>query len=137
MYMTLVLGLYDPPTRCLEFVNAGHHMPVLLRDGRAQRVRSIGRNQPLGIRRGQQFAREFPLGLRPEDRLLFFTDGIWEPESRLGERFGDAGLARALECHARLDGDEMLGRCCATRSSMAVAPSRTTARSCCCASTTY
>lgn len=109
MYMTLVLGLYDPPTRCLEFVNAGHHMPVLLRDGRVHRVRSIGRNLPLGIRRGQQFAREFPLGLRPEDRLLFFTDGIWEPESRQGERFGDAGVARALECNARLDGDEMLG----------------------------
>lgn len=108
MYMTLLLGLYDPPTRCLEFVNAGHHMPVLLRDGRAHRTRAIGRNQPLGIRRGQQFAGEFPLGLRPEDRLLFFTDGVWEPEDRHGERFGDAGIRRALERHARRDGDELL-----------------------------
>lgn len=109
MYMTLVVGLYDPPTRCLEFVNAGHHMPVLLRDGRVHRVRSIGKNLPIGIRPGQTFAPEFPLGLRPEDRLLFFTDGIWEPEDRDGRRFGDAGVARALERHARLDGDELLG----------------------------
>jgi sigma-B regulation protein RsbU (phosphoserine phosphatase) len=109
MYMTLLLGLYDLPTRCLEYVNAGHHMPVLLRDGRALRVRSTGKNLPLGIRRGQQFASEFPLGLRPEDRLLFFTDGIWELESPDGRRFGDVGVARALESHARLDGDELLG----------------------------
>jgi len=109
MYMTMVLGLYDPPTRCLEFLNAGHHMPVLLRDGRVHRVRSIGKNLPLGVRRGQRFACEFPFGLRPEDRLLFFTDGVWEPEDRGGERFGDLGLARALERNARLDGDELLG----------------------------
>jgi sigma-B regulation protein RsbU (phosphoserine phosphatase) len=108
MYMTLVLGLYDPPTRCFEFVNAGHHMPVLLRDGRVLQPRAIGRNLPLGVRRGQPFALEFPLGLRPADRLLLFTDGLWEPEDVAGRRFGDAGVARALERHAALDGDDLL-----------------------------
>jgi phosphoserine phosphatase RsbU/P len=108
LYMTMLVGVYDPPTRCLEFVNAGHHMPVLLRDGRAHRIRATGKNLPLGIRSGQRFSREFPLGLRPDDQLLFFTDGVWEGESGDGHRFGDAGLARALERGARLGGEELL-----------------------------
>jgi len=108
MYMTLVLGLFDPPTRCFEFVNAGHHMPVLLRDGRAHKVKRMARSLPVGIRAKQEFAREFPLGLRPEDYLLFFTDGVWEPENEAGERFGDEGVARALERSARLDGDQIV-----------------------------
>jgi sigma-B regulation protein RsbU (phosphoserine phosphatase) len=113
LYMTMLVGIYDPPTRCLEFVNAGHHMPVLLRHGRARGIRATGRNLPLGIRPGQSYAREFPLGLRPEDQLLFFTDGVWEIEDGAGRRFGDAGVARAFERGAGLGGeallDELLG----------------------------
>ena len=108
LYMTMLVGIYDAPTRCLEFVNAGHHMPVLLRHGRARGIPATGRNLPLGIRPGQQFSREFPLGLRPGDQLLFFTDGVWEVESGDGRRFGDAGVARALERGARLGGEKML-----------------------------
>jgi hypothetical protein len=60
LYMTMLVGVYDPPTRCLEFVNAGHHMPVLLRDGRAHRIRATGKNLPLGIRSGQRFSPRVP-----------------------------------------------------------------------------
>jgi sigma-B regulation protein RsbU (phosphoserine phosphatase) len=108
VYMTLLLGLLDPATRFFEFYNAGHHLPCLVRDGRTMRIRPVGRNLPLGIRPGQSFAPEWPLGLRDGDLLLFFTDGIWEIVDREDRRFGDGALARTLERDARLADEAIL-----------------------------
>lgn len=108
MYMTLLLGMLDPETRCFEFITTGHHMPVLLRDGKASQLQAVGANLPLGIRRGQAFTPEWPLGLRAGDALLLYTDGIWEAADARGRRFGDEGIARSLESSQNRDGGEMV-----------------------------
>lgn len=97
MYMTLLLGLLDPATRFFEFYNAGHHLPFLLRGSRTARIRAVGKNLPLGIRAGQTFQPEWPLGLRDGDLLLFFTDGVWELVDAEDQRFGEGPMKRALE----------------------------------------
>jgi sigma-B regulation protein RsbU (phosphoserine phosphatase) len=108
MYMTLILGLLDPVTRFFEFYNAGHHLPVLVREGRTMRIRAVGKNLPLGIRRGQTFAPEWPLGLRDDDLVLFFTDGIWEIVDAADQRFGDGEMSRTLVRDCRLGLDQVL-----------------------------
>jgi phosphoserine phosphatase RsbU/P len=96
MYMTLLLGFLDPRERLFEFATAGHHMPVLLRQDRVERLPPVGSNIPLGVRRGLKFGLEEPLRLGPGDLLLLFTDGIWEETDGTGRRFGTSGLEAVL-----------------------------------------
>lgn len=110
MYMTMLLGLLDPATRFFEFSTAGHHMPVLVRDGQAIRGQPVGSNIPLGFRRGIEFHAEWPMVLRAGDLLLLFTDGIWEAEDDADRRFGSEGLIRVLERDHRLPEPELLDR---------------------------
>lgn len=101
MYMTFVLGFLDPQQRRFRFASAGHHMPVLLRGGRVERLPAAASNIPLGVRRGLKFGLEDPLTLERGDLLVLFTDGIWEAVDADGRRFGTAGLERTLAAHRK------------------------------------
>jgi hypothetical protein len=57
-------------------VNAGHPLPLRLRDGRVEPVR-LAADPPFGTVPGHQ-DRVQRLPLEPGDRLMFFTDGILE-----------------------------------------------------------
>jgi hypothetical protein len=60
----------------VEFVNAGHPSPYLLRDGRATEVELVDPQPPFGIAAG---AYETPTPhLEPGDRLVLVTDGYLE-----------------------------------------------------------
>lgn len=96
IYMTFVLGFLDPRKRRFVFGNAGHHMPLLLRGERVERLPAAGSNIPLGVRHGLKFGLEDPLDLEPGDLLVLFTDGLWEATDARGRRFGTAGLERTL-----------------------------------------
>ncbi|MEO8502882.1 MAG: GAF domain-containing SpoIIE family protein phosphatase [Acidobacteriota bacterium] len=102
MYMTLLLGVLDARTHRFTFATAGHHMPLLVRRGRVERLPFAGSNIPLGIRHGLRFALEDPLELEHGDLLLLFTDGVWEATDAEGRRFGTSGLESLLRrCHDR------------------------------------
>ena len=108
MYMTFILGFLDPKKRCFQFASAGHHMPVLLRGGRVERLPAAGSNIPLGVRRGLKFGLEDPLMLERGDLLVLFTDGIWEAADSAGRRFGTAGLEESLAGHRKKSEEEIV-----------------------------
>jgi serine phosphatase RsbU (regulator of sigma subunit) len=64
----------DAGTACI--VNAGHPLPLRLRDGRVERI-ELQVDLPFGTVPGQQY-RVQRLPLEPGDRLMFFTDGMVE-----------------------------------------------------------
>jgi phosphoserine phosphatase RsbU/P len=86
-FTTAILGQYDPATRNLVYVNAGHNSPIIRRANVALEQLEVG-GLPLGIRS----TAEYETGsaeLRPGDVLIFFTDGVVEAFNQAGEEFGN------------------------------------------------
>jgi sigma-B regulation protein RsbU (phosphoserine phosphatase) len=93
-FTTAVLGLYDPASRRLEYVNAGHNAPVLRRANGSLEQLDIG-GLPLGIASGVVYETatiELPAG----DALIFFTDGVVEAFNETGEEFGNVRWLNAI-----------------------------------------
>jgi sigma-B regulation protein RsbU (phosphoserine phosphatase) len=85
-YVTFFFGVYDAATRTLTYTNAGHLPPVLLRQGKVERLREggtvVGLFSPITYDQAE-------IQIQPGDLLLAFTDGITEPENIYGEEFGE------------------------------------------------
>jgi serine phosphatase RsbU (regulator of sigma subunit) len=92
-FVTGQLAELDLRTGALSWVNAGHPLPLLLRDRQVHAI-STGPDRPWGLRYGQVTVGE--QSLQPGDRVLFHTDGINEARSSAGESFGTERLADLL-----------------------------------------
>jgi serine phosphatase RsbU (regulator of sigma subunit) len=75
-FVTGQVGRIDLRTRTATIVNAGHPLPLRLRDGRVDRV-ELQVDPPFGAVRGHEYRAQH-LPLEPGDRLLLFTDGMLE-----------------------------------------------------------
>ena len=88
MFVTMIAGLLDPATGELEFVNAGHPMPLQLTaaDGAAIPL-GVPTNPPIGILEHDYTADHhvLPNGAT----LLAVTDGITESANPAGEMFDE------------------------------------------------
>ena len=93
-FVTFFWSAYDGKRGTLEYVNAGHNAPMLLRSsGALERLRSGG--PPLGIFASPAYA-QATVALSPGDLLVIFTDGVTEAVDPRDEEFGDARLERVL-----------------------------------------
>jgi hypothetical protein len=96
-FTTAVLSEYDPQTRRLNYVNAGHNAPILRRsDGTLEKL-DVG-GMPLGIYCPIRYETG-SVELRPGDALIFYTDGVIEAFNEQYEEFGNdrwSSVIRAL-----------------------------------------
>lgn len=79
----------------LTWINAGHHEPLLLREGRLVRTLHAEPLLPLGLNRALGPGRSAAAGnerLQPGDLLVLYTDGVVEARSPDGEFFGQQRL---------------------------------------------
>lgn len=97
-YATGVVARLDTGTGLFEWVNRGHHPPILIRGGRwvAELACSPGDPMGLGLGVAPQVCRE---QLEPGDRLVFYTDGIPEARTTTGGEFGLSGFLDFLIRH--------------------------------------
>jgi len=86
-FTTAVLAEYNPTSRQLTYVNAGHNSPILRRANGGTEVLETG-GLPLGIQSTGNYETAF-LELNPGDALIFFTDGVVEAFNESGEEFGN------------------------------------------------
>ncbi len=101
VYATLFVGMLNPVTRVLRFVNAGHNPQYMLRaDGRLEQMSSSG--LPVGLLAGRGY-HEDRVQLASGDLLFFYTDGCVEAESETGEMFGTERLEALLKASAGVD----------------------------------
>jgi phosphoserine phosphatase RsbU/P len=111
-YTTGVLADLDLRSGLLRYLNAGHHPPVLMRDGRVVAHLDEHHRMPLGIADPRPATAQQQL--EPGDRLLFYTDGITEAHDPDGGPFGLHRLIELAEHHSvsGLPVPEILRRLC-------------------------
>ena len=94
MFVTLVLGLFDPGAGRLEYVNAGHIPPVLVTGHSCASLGYESNDRPLGVTEGSFHTQK--LEIAPGAALLVVTDGVTESMSPAGELFGTQRLESLL-----------------------------------------
>ena len=99
-FVTFFFGEYDPSSRTLDYVNAGHNAPVLLRpavpDGPCTEQRLETGGPVLGIFTDVQYEQGH-LQLQPYDVLIGYTDGISEAMTTAYEEWGEERLIAAAK----------------------------------------
>ena len=99
-YATLFYAEYDPATRRLTYVNAGHNPPVVLRNsgGACQVIRLATGGSVIGLL-PQQYQRGV-FSHETGDLVVLFTDGISESMNARDEEWGEESLIElAKTCH--------------------------------------
>jgi phosphoserine phosphatase RsbU/P len=105
-FTTAVLSEYDPPSRHLTYVNAGHNAPILRRaDGTLEKL-GVG-GLPLGIQSPITYETA-TLDLRPGDALIFYTDGVVEAFNEENVEFGDDRWLSVIRALPEVNAQESL-----------------------------
>jgi serine phosphatase RsbU (regulator of sigma subunit) len=100
LFASLFFGVVDPAGRVLDYVNAGHFHPfVVRRDGQIRDLDQGG--AVLGLVEEAQYA-QGRVRLSPGDQIVFYTDGVIERSNADGEFYG---IERLKEAARRSQGD--------------------------------
>lgn len=94
MFITLLIGFLDADTGKLEYVNAGHELPLLI--SRSGTIQSLGKpvNMPLGIMKTEYVAQSYTLS--PGECLFMASDGITDTFSPDSNLFGVQRLIETI-----------------------------------------
>ena len=105
-FTTAFLAQFDPLSRSLTYVNAGHNAPVLRRaQGAIERL--IAGGLPLGIQTTASYETA-AVTLGAGDVLVIFTDGLPEAENERSEEYGETRMQIVLNSSAALAPQEIL-----------------------------
>ena len=105
-FTTAFIAEYDPTTRVLNYVNAGHNNPILRRKtGAMERLDQGG--MPLGIMGDAPYL-SGSTTLENGDWLVIFTDGVIEAENNAQEEYGEIRLMTMLNAGVMLSPEMML-----------------------------
>lgn len=107
-FTTAFIAEYDPQSRTLTYVNAGHNPPILRRaSGGLERLEAGG--IPLGIMDAPPYA-SASVTLSPGDWVVMFSDGVIEAENVQGQEYGEDRLFYNVHAGAALSPAAMLQR---------------------------
>ena len=93
-FISSFYGVLDVPRRMLQFTNAGHNPPLLVR-GDGQTVRLTIGGKVLGAFCDSTYGHQ-EIQLESGDRLALFTDGLTEIRNPGKEEFGEARVRHLL-----------------------------------------
>ncbi len=95
-FVAFLLAVLHTEQKTLTFANAGQVKPLLLHEGKAEWLESVGVHFPLGMMEDAVFSeRTVPLG--PGDVVLLLTDGFTDAMNNVREQFGYERLHHLLE----------------------------------------
>ena len=95
MFVTLFVGILNLRTGELQYCNAGHNPPVLLREGQEPQMFSNTKAIPVGVFEVFDYRNEMVM-LEKSDQIFLYTDGVTEAEDVDKNLFGEVALLKAL-----------------------------------------
>ena len=105
-FATLFYGAFDGRKRRLQYVNAGHNPPMVVRrDGSIISLEAGG--APLGIFADSNYE-QGTVELNPGDLVLAYTDGVIEATSPAEREWGVPALRKAATGSSALCADEIV-----------------------------
>lgn len=105
-YITFFLCVFDPKTRKLTYVNAGHNPTLVFGSNGRTRELDVG-GMILGVMPGAVYEQEV-IELETGERIFLYTDGITEATSPAGEEFGVIRMKQMLNAIAKRSPDDAL-----------------------------
>src|SRR5215469_4581914 len=97
-FITALLAEYNPGTRAMTYINAGHNAPLLRRSsGAIERLETGG--LPLGVQENASYEAA-TITLQPHDWLAIFTDGLVEAANAGDEEYGEQRVIYVLQSGA-------------------------------------
>jgi len=106
-YMTAFLGVLDTELLTLQYVNASHCSPLVVRDGEVIALDTEGLF--VGMFEDPQYEQK-GMQLEKDDRLLFYTDGLLKAFEAKDRHGSQAQLADYVKRHADLSIQELVSR---------------------------
>ncbi len=101
-FVTLVWSVYDPENKTLEYLNAGHPAPILLRasDSGPALIERLDPSGPLLGAFNKSSYTQAEKQLKSGDLLVFYSDGLDEAENRNGEMYGEDRILEFVRSRA-------------------------------------
>ncbi|MFB3921110.1 MAG: PP2C family protein-serine/threonine phosphatase [Terriglobia bacterium] len=96
-FATIFYAEWNPESRLLRYVNAGHNAPLLLEEGSVEQIDPCA--PPLGL----FLESEFQVGertLKPGSVMALYSDGLSEAGIDRGREYGETRLAAIVTEHA-------------------------------------
>ncbi len=95
MFVTCIFALLDPTTGVIEYANAGHNLPLVIRRS-THEIESLHKGSiALGVIENAEYHND-QITLESGDVVLFYTDGLTETFSASGEMFSELRLIESL-----------------------------------------
>jgi sigma-B regulation protein RsbU (phosphoserine phosphatase) len=99
-YLTLLMMLWDPPTRSFTIANAGGAPPMICRAGEIINPKVEG--VPLGLLPDRDYE-EVTFQAQAGDMVVLFSDGVSDHISTDGADYGSQRLGQILQRHSKLN----------------------------------
>jgi serine phosphatase RsbU (regulator of sigma subunit) len=109
-FVTAFYSVLDRREHVLTYSNAGHNPPILIRKDNTIRELSEG-GLLLGPFNNVQY-KQVRLHLRPDDLIIFYTDGVTESQDSTDEEFGTRRLIELAIKYRDLTALEIVRRIC-------------------------
>lgn len=105
MFVTVFYGIYNIETGDIEYTNAGHNPPYIIRANGNVESLPMSENIVAGMFDDFTYTHS-TLKLEKDDSLILFTDGVTEAFNTSGEMYDEAGLEKTLSTIGQKDSFE-------------------------------
>ncbi|WP_177602687.1 SpoIIE family protein phosphatase [uncultured Phocaeicola sp.] len=107
MFVTVFYGIYTISTGVIDYTNAGHNPPYLLRRNNVVEALPLSQNFIVGVFDDFVYTNS-TLKLEPGDAIILYTDGVTEAFNEERQQFGEKGLEKTLKSVPGADSKEII-----------------------------